>query len=516
MAAVRHTLVIAAAGPVPNTLLMFAAGHPMGHDRFTETPVQRMTTLGGQGTSGLGQLFNLAQDMLCVAGFDGYMKEVNPAWQRTLGWTAAELTSRPYAEFIHPAHRGATPCALDVLIDGQHVMQYENRFRARDGSFRWLSWMATRSVEDGMIYAAAHDITKAKGLRQMAAARGAVTQIAADVGDWDEAGWQILKAVCTCLGWDVGALWLVDDDEQQLVWKHAYFAADDLRDLFGPEIRRDRRRIGESLVGLAWERDEPLISEDVLSDERFAAPAHAARAELGAGFAFPLRHAGTVIGVMGFGSRYIERMDDDVRGEAIDLAVQIEDVLGTLATSRKMYYMAFHDALTGLPNLALFRERANQALLMSRRLRTPLGIALADVDHFKKINDTYGHAAGDHVLCQVGTRLMDSLRGSDTVARLGGDEFAILFPATSSDGIERAIRKLRTALARGLRLGELEKIHVSVGFAITPNGEAGLDDLLKRADEDMYREKRIRSRAVERSRAKDVPADVMLRGRSIP
>jgi diguanylate cyclase (GGDEF)-like protein/PAS domain S-box-containing protein len=495
---------------------MFAAGHPVGQDHSTETPVRRTPAGDIQGTVGLGRLFNLAQDMLCVAGFDGYMKEVNPAWQRTLGWTAAELTSRPYVEFIHPAHRGATPCAPDVLIDGQHVMQYENRFRARDGSFRWLSWMATPSVEDGVVYAAAHDITKAKGLRQMAAARGAVTQIAADVSDWDEAAWQLLKAVCTCLGWDVGALWLVDGDEQQLVWKHAYFAADDLRDLFGPELRRDRRRIGESLVGLTWERDEPLISEDVLSDERFAAPTHAARAELGGGFAFPLRHAGTVIGVMGFGSRYIERMDGDVRSQAIELAMQIEDVLGNLATSRKMYYMAFHDALTGLPNLALFRERANQALLMSRRLRAPLGIALADVDHFKKINDTYGHAAGDHVLCQVGTRLMDSLRGSDTVARLGGDEFAILFPATSTDGMERAIRKLRMTLARGLKLAEVEKIHVSLGYAITSNGDASLDDLLKMADEDMYREKRTRSRASGRARAEDVRADVTLRGWSTP
>src|ERR1700692_3019636 len=105
---------------------MFAAGHPMGQDRFTETPVQRVSTSDIQGAMSLGRLFNLAQDMLCIAGFDGYMKEVNPAWQRTLGWTAAELTSRPYAEFIHPAHRGATPDAPDLLIDGEHVLQHQN------------------------------------------------------------------------------------------------------------------------------------------------------------------------------------------------------------------------------------------------------------------------------------------------------------------------------------------------------------------------------------------------------
>ncbi len=437
-----------------------------------------------------GQLFNLARDMLCVAGLDGYLKEVNPAWQRTLGWTAAELTSRPYAEFVHPADRGTTASAPDVLIDGQHVIHYENRYRTRDGSFRWLSWMATPSLDEGVIYAAAHDITKAKLESQVVAAKRAVTTIAAEFADWDEAAWQILKAVCTCIRWDVGVLWLVDAEQQQLVSKHAYFASDEIRDLMGHGLRNDRRRIGESLAGLAWERDQPLLSEDVLSDARFAAPRGATQAALGGGFAFPLRHAGEVIGVMGFGSRTIERLDADLRADVNHLANQIEGVLGNLATHRDTYYMAFHDALTGLPNLALFRERANQALLMSRRLNLPVGIGLADIDNFKEINDTLGHAAGDQVLREVGVRLINSLRGSDTVARLGGDEFAILFPATSVDGIERAMRKLRTALSRGLRLEGREPVRVSLGYAIASGGEVSLDDLLKEADQNMYRRKR--------------------------
>lgn len=490
--------------PVNTVFKMFAAGSAFAQWKTEGAPgLDPAPPPSTQPNIRLGQLFNLAQDMLCVAGLDGYLQEVNPAWQRTLGWTAAELTSRPYTEFMHPADRETTKLAPDVLMDGQHVVHYENRYRTRDGSYRWLSWMATPSMEDGVIYAAAHDITEAKLQSQVAAAKRAVTTVAAEFADWDEAAWQILKAVCTCIRWEVGVVWLVDAGQQQLTWKHAYFASDALRDLLGQGLRHERRRIGESLVGLAWERDEALLSEDVLSDTRFSSPGTAARAGLGGGFAFPLRHDGDVIGMMSFASRDIARMDADLRADLRNLASQVESVLGILATHRDTYYMAFHDALTGLPNLALFRERANQALLMSRRLNMPVGVGLADVDSFKEINDTLGHAAGDRVLREVGVRLIDSLRGSDTVARLGGDEFAILFPATSVEGIERAMRKLRAALSRGLPLEGREPVRVSLGYAIATSGETSLDDLLNEADQDMYRHKRRRAHGTASQAARD-------------
>jgi diguanylate cyclase (GGDEF)-like protein len=287
---------------------------------------------------------------------------------------------------------------------------------------------------------------------------------------------------------------MVDTSEQRLVCRHAYFASDDIRDLLGTDVRHARRRLGESLVGLAWERDEPLLAEDVLSDERFTAPTSAVRAGLGGGFAFPFRHAGEVVGVIGFGSRDVEVVDPELRAATAALAEQIEAVMDRLARSRQMYHMAFHDSLTGLPNLALFRERANQALAMARRLQTRVGIALADVDQFKDINDTFGHAAGDEVLRHVGARMLDSLRGSDTVARLGGDEFGILFPATTAAGVERAIRKLRATLAQGITVGDQRRaVRVSLGYAITADSDQGLDELLKLADGNMYRDKRRRT-----------------------
>jgi two-component system sensor histidine kinase/response regulator len=100
--------------------------------------------------------------MLCVGGFDGFFKLVNPAWERVLGYTVDELTSRPWLDFVHPDDREATILAGQNLSGGGSVIRFDNRYRARDGSYRWLSWMATPYPEKELIYAVAHDITQAK------------------------------------------------------------------------------------------------------------------------------------------------------------------------------------------------------------------------------------------------------------------------------------------------------------------------------------------------------------------
>src|SRR5919204_3161965 len=113
-------------------------------------------------SSDLDRLFNLALDMLCVAGFDGYFKRLNPAWERTLGFTVAELCARPYLDFVHPDDRAATIAEAGKIAAGASVLRFENRYRAADGSYRWLSWTAVPYVDEQSIYAAARDVTDLK------------------------------------------------------------------------------------------------------------------------------------------------------------------------------------------------------------------------------------------------------------------------------------------------------------------------------------------------------------------
>jgi PAS domain S-box-containing protein len=110
----------------------------------------------------LDRFFTLSLDLLCVAGFDGYFKRVNPAWQKVLGWTVEELLARPYVELIHPDDREATLDAAKKLTEGHDIVYFENRYFHKDGTVRWLLWASTPFPDQQVVYGAARDITERK------------------------------------------------------------------------------------------------------------------------------------------------------------------------------------------------------------------------------------------------------------------------------------------------------------------------------------------------------------------
>lgn len=152
---------------------------------------------------------------------------------------------------------------------------------------------------------------------------------------------------------------------------------------------------------------------------------------------------------------------------------------------------AMHDALTGLPNRRLFARRLDAALVRARERRGRVAVLVIDMDDFKQVNDTRGHATGDALLVAAAERLQARLRGTDTLARLGGDEFAAILPdADSRDAIAALVEKLQATLRHGLEVqGERIAIHASIGVAFYPDDGPDEACLYAAADRAMYAHK---------------------------
>ena len=179
-------------------------------------------------------------------------------------------------------------------------------------------------------------------------------------------------------------------------------------------------------------------------------------------------------------------------GLAILYGIMFRIVSGASKTLRHQAevneHQALHDALTDLPNRTLFHDRVHQALTSARRDHVPSAVMIMDLDRFKEVNDTLGHASGDELLKQVGIRLRDSLRESDTVARLGGDEFGVLLPKVLDSAAAVAVaRKLRTTLEEPFTIHGLAlQMEASIGIALYPDHGTNVQSLLQRADVAMY------------------------------
>ena len=157
------------------------------------------------------------------------------------------------------------------------------------------------------------------------------------------------------------------------------------------------------------------------------------------------------------------------------------------ALNVQLEHLALHDALTGLPNRSLLQDRLEHGISIAKRENKPLAVMMLDLDRFKEVNDTLGHHAGDQLLQEVGRRLRDLLRNSDTVGRLGGDEFLIILPGV---GIENSIlvaEKVKSALEAPFVLEHTSfSIAASIGIAVYPAHGDDSTTLLKRADVAMY------------------------------
>jgi diguanylate cyclase (GGDEF)-like protein len=183
-------------------------------------------------------------------------------------------------------------------------------------------------------------------------------------------------------------------------------------------------------------------------------------------------------------------LSEDIWERLHGLANQGATALQNAQLVEQIQHQAVHDSLTGMPNRVLFEDRLAHALATSKRDRSHVGVLFVDLDGFKDVNDTYGHACGDELLREVGRRLTLTVRATDTVARLGGDEFVVvLAPIAGVDDASAVAEKVLAVLRRPVEIdGRVLSISASVGVTIANAGDDP-ETLLNHADAAMYRAK---------------------------
>jgi diguanylate cyclase (GGDEF)-like protein len=235
---------------------------------------------------------------------------------------------------------------------------------------------------------------------------------------------------------------------------------------------------------------------DVQSDPRWEA-----HRELGSLFGFRSCWSTPVIGaearVLGTFALYspTRREPTALEQELMAIATDLAGIaIERSESERRIRHLAHHDPLTGLPNRTLFWSQFNRSLHEARRENRRITVAYIDLDNFKAINDTHGHAAGDTVLKALSDRMAHCIRASDLIVRLGGDEFALVFSNPDGDrsGVLRRLDKLRTLIAEPVRVdGVSIGATCSMGVAFYPEDGDVAEDLLASADRAMYEAKEL-------------------------
>ncbi len=181
----------------------------------------------------------------------------------------------------------------------------------------------------------------------------------------------------------------------------------------------------------------------------------------------------------------------DAQGQVTGLISVITDISERKRAEETIKHLAYHDALTGLPNRTLFEDRLAVSLAQARRKKQMVAVMFLDLDRFKVVNDTVGHASGDRLLNGVAERLMGLVRDADSVARVGGDEFTLLLPdvVRPEDTVEVAERVLEALRQPWMLNGHEFRVTTSIGIAMYPSDGEDAESLLRNADTAMYRAK---------------------------
>lgn len=258
-----------------------------------------------------------------------------------------------------------------------------------------------------------------------------------------------------------------------------------------------RLKRSASLAGVCIANDEMTLAPDCERDARVDRVL-CREAGVRSALVTPLKHGGATIGVLSLAARtpHAFEASDAKVCELMSELIAAAMFHAARYEASELYQLATRDSLTGLPNRALFFDRLRQSIDRACRSQSRLGILNLDLDGLKPINDNFGHRAGDAAIREAGQRMLAVARKTDLVARVGGDEFAIILPHLESRAAADGLcRRLEEKMAQPFEFeGRRLDLGVSSGCALLPEDGEDINILIERADQAMYRVKRLRHR----------------------
>lgn len=425
-------------------------------------------------------VIDLLLDAICVVDREGRFVFVSAACERIFGYTPEELLGRPMIELVFPDDRPRTLQAAQEIMAGTSKPHFENRYIRKDGRIVHIMWSARWSEEDQLRVAVARDITERKRSESMQAATYAISEAAHSAQDLPGLFQRVHRIIGELLPASRFSVVLQDADHNALgVAYHvdqpqqsSAPSSLDVLSLSAEIIRSGQtlRRSPESLATLP-ERVRQLDCDSLYW------------------LGVPLNSQKGTIGALIVQSQQAQACYSDQDEELLQyVSTQVAAAVERQQMLSRLQFMAQYDQLTQLPNRALLYDRLHIALARARRDKAQLSLLFLDLDSFKQVNDTFGHAVGDQLLQLVAERLRGCIRGSDTVARLGGDEFVVLLEDFHTpDHAVIAAEKIRLALNQAFDLnGHSQLVLPSIGVAIYPQHGVDAQQLLQHADNAMY------------------------------
>ena len=432
------------------------------------------------------KLVDLLLDAVCIVQADSRIVFVSAAFERIFGYAPQEVVGRRMLDMLHPEDLAATQGQVASIMAGDLQLQFENRYLRKDGRIAHILWTARWLADQQVRLAVAHDITERKRHESLQAALYAISEAAHAAQDLDALFADIHAIIGRLMVATHFSVVLRDAGTADL--RYAYHANERVAAASGPlcsDSRCTQVVRGASALLIPPEPGAPAQAPTADALPR-------ARCWLGV----PLRCESGVIGAL-----VLQSYDEEVVYTPADqellqfVSTQVATAIERKQMHEHLRQMAQFDALTRLPNRMVLMDRLQIALERARRDGTLVSLLFVDLDDFKRVNDTLGHAMGDLLLQRVAGRLQGSVRASDTVARMGGDEFVLVLESgRRKDHAQTVVDKILAAFSHPFDLeGRLLHMRPSIGTALYPEHGTDAEALLEHADQSMYLRKQAGS-----------------------